>query len=360
MLRLKPTVSGSRRDRGEGTWETLPSGKVRLVVQKNGRRIKSEAKPTKTEARASLKEKLDALANPNEASEKSFGNSARDWLKSRRRISPTTREVYGYWISSIERDPLGKTPVDRITTKHLEAWKHRQSLAKSTLRNRCSWINQVLAFAGSSVRIDVPAKGRHTRRPLDPQERRALIELLARLDADSKMFALLCFVCGLRRSEACGLQHDDRVGDGFIPRRSAVVVGRKIVIRSALKTDESEAWVPIPPILDSLIGGKPGYVVGGTRGPLSGKMLYERIKKAAKGTALEKVPYFGLHALRRTYGMMQLEAGADVVTVASNMRHDPKMLMDEYARSRTDLKRKAIEGLFSDLKLPPDSDESPS
>jgi integrase len=342
-----PIVSGSRRDRGDGTWEELPSGKVRLVIQVDGIRIKSKAKPTKTEAKASLKEKLEDLANPGAASTKSFSIAAHDWLKSRRRLSPTTKEVYGYWVASIEKDALGTVPVDRITSKHLEAWKSRQRLAKTTLRNRCSWINQVLSFAGSEVRIGVPPKGRHARRPLDPDERKALIELLSKLDPDAKMFALLCFVCGLRRSEACGLQHDDRVGDGFIPRRSAVVVGRKIIVRQSLKTDESEAWVPIPPFLDKLIGGKPGYVVGGTRGPLSGKMLYERVKKAARGTALEKVPYFGLHALRRTYGMMQLEAGADVVTVASNMRHSAQMLLEEYARSRTDLKARSVESAFT-------------
>lgn len=343
-----PTVSG-RRAKGEGTWETLPSGKVRLIVQFKNQKVKGPAAESKTLARQLLKQKLADLANPNAPLKgKSFGTRASEWLSSKR-YSPTTNEVYGYWVSSIAKDPLGKMLPDQIREKDLESWKARQTLAKSTLRNRCAWINQLLKFCQVEVRISVPRKSKHNRRPLFPEEIQAAGTLLTQLDEDTRIFALLCFVCGLRRSEACGLQHDDRIGDGFIPKRSAVIVKRKIILRKILKTDESEAWVPIPPMLDKEIGGKPGYVVGGTRGPLSGKMLYDRLKKAAKGTPLEKVPYFGLHALRRTYGFMQLEAGADVVTVASNMRHDPKMLLDEYSRTRRDLKTKSVAGVFDGL-----------
>jgi integrase len=60
------------------------------------------------------------------------------------------------------------------------------------------------------------------------------------------------------------------------------------------------------------------------------------------------VPHMGPHALRRTYGMQLLEAGVDVVTAADLMRHDAKMLLEEYARSRPDLKIAAIARTFGE------------
>lgn len=66
----------------------------------------------------------------------------------------------------------------------------------------------------------------------------------------------------------------------------------------------------------------------------------------------------GPHALRRTYGMTLLEAGVDVVTAADLMRHDPAMLLQEYARTRTDLKREAVRRTFGPTVGPDENGSS--
>jgi len=58
----------------------------------------------------------------------------------------------------------------------------------------------------------------------------------------------------------------------------------------------------------------------------------------------------GLHKLRGTYGMTLLESGVDIRTAADLMRHDPAMLVRQYAMSRRDLKEAALDRLMEKMR----------
>lgn len=288
-----------------------------------------------------------AKSDANQATAQSFTTCARAWLKEREpRYSPTTVEVYTYWIGSLEEDPIGKKPVKNITEKDLAAWKKRQKMENSTLRNRCSWLNQVLKESGAAVRVEVPPKKDHKRRPLTPDERKTIVERFAKADPEIVLAAVLCWQCGLRRSEACGLMHEDVSGAGFWVKRSVLLAKGKLIVRPKLKTSKSHGWVPLPQELQATIGTGTGFVLGDGKNPMNPKSLTWHMSELIKGTVLEDIPYMGFHALRRTYGMTLLEIGADVVTAAQAMRHDPAMLLKEYARSRQDLMMDAVNKAF--------------
>ena len=248
----------------------------------------------------------------------------------------------------MERDPLGNLPVKDVTESHLRRWASRQRLSPHSLRKRLGFLHQLLRIHGSSVRYKLPALQRHDRRPLSPVEAAKVVaECLRSTDRLERLGTLLCVQCGLRRSEAVGLRHEDREGDGIRIRRAVVRVTGEIRVRARTKTAKSSGWVPLPPLLLSEIGNGTGYVLGDGKRPIVPDALTNAVKRVA-GRVGVSVPHLGPHALRRTYGMALLEAGVDVVTAADLMRHDPRMLLEEYARTRTDLKVDAIRRVFGD------------
>jgi integrase len=339
-------MRGSRRAAGEGTYEQLKSGLWRNVVRKDGRKVAGPAKPTRAEARAAL---LGRLAEPSKAAS-SFTTYARFWLK-QRKLSPTTLETYGYWIGSLEQDGIGPMPISRISDSDLKKWlATKKDWAAATKRKRCAWIDQVLKDAGSAARCPRTAPKDHERRPISPEEQRVLMERVAAQPPSVRLALMLCLMVGLRRSETCGLRHEDREGDGVRLRRVVLITKGKLHVRHMGKSAKALSWVALPKSLRSEIGEGRGYVCGDGESPMNPKVLYGDWKRTVKGTSLENVRYLGLHALRRTFGRLLLESGADVATAAKAMRHDPAMLLREYARSRDDLVQKAVEAAFPEAE----------
>lgn len=334
MPMSRTSKTGSKRDPGTGTLKQLPSGKYRYVAMVSGKTVAGPSKATPEEAFAALRSKL--RENAASAGRESFTTFARAWLKGRKaRLSPTTCETYEFWLKSIEADALGKLQILKITEKDLRAWRDRQPHKHTTIRKRLAWIHQMLRAAGNDAHIDPPQLKHHERRPLSPREQDVLKKRIKDADPRIRLAVHLCWEMGLRRSEACGLRHEDRDGDGVWIRRVAVATAGTVHVRERAKTAKSHGWIPLPASLKRVIGKGKGFVLGGAE-PMNPKTLSWHMRKLAEGTALANVPHMGLHALRRTYGMMLLEEGVDLVTAAELMRHDASMLLGEYARSRED------------------------
>lgn len=259
--------------------------------------------------------------------------------------------TYEYWIAKIEQDPFGALPVGLITSQQIRAWAERQTLSPTNLRKRIGFIHQMLRTAGNHNRYQPPRKERHTRRPLSPEEVAKLMEVARNhTHSDALTAVLLCIECGLRRSEAVGLRHEDRSGDGILIRRSVTKVVGSVRVRGKTKTAKSHGWIPLPPSLLGVIGTGTGYVLGDGKRPMYPDVFTKLIRRIFEKAEITAVPHFGPHALRRTYGMTLLEAGVDIVTAADLMRHDPNMLMSEYARTRNDLKQEAVNKAFGTPK----------
>jgi integrase len=164
---------------------------------------------------------------------------------------------------------------------------------------------------------------------------------------DERIATLICLEMGLRISEVCGLRHEDRDGAGVWIKRTVTRAEGVINVRNKTKTARSNRWVPIPPSLVNEIGkDKTGYVVTGSKIPGYPDNISRAINRVIERAGVKGIPHLGPHTLRRTYGMKMLEAGVDVVTASELMGHDPRMLLDEYTRSREDLKIEAVKRAF--------------
>lgn len=340
-----------RRPPGFGSIEKLASGKIRAAAMIEGRRTKGPAidpsrfpsrSAAEREALTLLQRKLDER---NAGPRSSFTTFARAWLMRKRdqRLSPSTIAVWQSWLNSLATDPLGDLCVSDVAPADLRAWTGRFRGATVTLRKRLSWLMQLLDEAGNPARIDLPRKEKSRRRPLTPPERAVLREAFASADDELQLMILLTWEAHLRRSEAAGLRHEDRDGDGVWIQRVVLAVDGKLIVRDKAKTVRSHGWVALSPALRERIGHGTGFVLGNGKRPVSPRRITNRIQHFARSL---NVPKMGPHALRRTGGMEMLENLVDLKTAASQMRHDWKMLMDEYTETRQDQKVAAIEKTY--------------
>jgi integrase len=340
-------MSGSkavRRSKGEGTYQTRASDQwVRLVVRKGKQQLAGPYKPNPTQARKAW---LERHQKPSDRSQPSLSTFANSWIADIKGSPATLAQWQLLVANKIDADPIGDLKLTQVDDTAVRAWLSRQSGAQTTLRRNLGRLKQILAAAGVRVEVRRPVDHGHSRRPLTPREREAVAKVIANADDPTRRAILIAYYTGMRRSEICALKHSDVDGDGVWVQRRIIQTKGRLDEQTATKTAKSRAWVPLPDVLKEFLGKGKGYVLTDGPEPLSPVALTHRIKRAMKGTALEGLPYAGLHIFRRTYGMILLEAGVDVVTAAELMRHDPSMLMKEYARSREDLKRDAIKKAF--------------
>jgi len=339
----------NRRAHGEGTYKTAPNGKIRLVKRIEGKWLAGPLANSKQEALAAFNRKYPNGAKDATAS-LSFTSLAKRWLAEReQKLAPSAVKSYTCWINAVAKDPLGAMPVGSIKQHHLRQWFARQSLAPTTARKRLGFICQILRLAGNEHSYTPPAADRHARRPLSAAERLAVkTEAVQSTDHVERVGVLLCLEMGLRVSEACGLKHEDFQNGGVWIKRSVTRTAGALNVREKTKTARSARWVPVPPSLEKDVGPpRSGYVLTGSDRPGYPDVLQNAAKRVFARAGIKGIPHLGPHTLRRTYGMTLLEAGTDVVTSAELMGHDPKMLLDEYTRSRIDLKRKAVENAFA-------------
>jgi integrase len=342
----------SRRAKGEGTLDKLPSGLWSCYTRIGKKKIRGEAAPTRAEATANHRKRVEELAAASDPASQSFTKWATNWLEGRRKsLSPTTYQTYTIWIGCISADPLGAMPIGKVSATDIRSWFDHSDLSDTSKRKRLGFIHQMLRTAGNHARYKPTALQRHRRRPLTPEEAAKLMAKVAEIDDPKlRLGVLLCLELGLRRAEACGLRHEDREGDGIRIRQTVVRVTGEIRVKRKAKSSASHSWIPLPPSLLDAIGSGKGFVLGTKDKPLYPDVLTNAIKRVTAAAGIHGIPFMGPHALRRTYGMTLLEAGVDIVTAAELMRHDPMMLAKEYAQTRQDLKRDAVKRAFPAVK----------
>jgi integrase len=333
-----------RRSKGEGTFQTRQSDQwVRLVLRKGPKQLAGPYRPNPTQARKAWIEKHQ---KPSDRNLPSFSTFANNWILDLKGSPATIAQWQLLVANKIDADPIGDLKLSQIDDAAVRAWLSRQSGAQTTIRRNLGRIKQLLAAAGVRVEVRRPPDPGHERRPLSPRERLAVDRVLEQADEPTRRAILIAYYTGMRRSEICALKHSDVDGDGVWVQRRVIQTTGRLDEQQTTKTAKSRAWVPLPAALKGFVGKGKGYVLTDSSEPISPVALTHRVKRAMKGTALEHMPYTGLHVFRRTYGMILLESGVDVVTAAELMRHDPAMLLKEYTRSREDLKRDAIRKAF--------------
>lgn len=268
----------------------------------------------------------------------------------------------------IERDPIGKLRVDRVTTAACQAWVDRQVATKSrkdgkriltwtepaaptTIRRRAAYLGRVLTEAVTQgwistnpmTAVVLPKVNRHRRnRVLEPSEVGSLLGSNHRVDVAMLMAA----VGGLRRSELLKLRWDDIDFQRrlvHVPGSKSVAAARTVPLMDALAT----ALKNLPRPSEWVFGTSTGK-------PMSKRNLNRdvNLRKAALGIPRET----RLQDLRGTFISLLIDQGVGIRNVMEMVGHaDPKTTLVAYARGFNASKLGAIDALEQALVPTPPS-----
>lgn len=340
-----------KRANHEGQWKQLPSGKWRLAQMVDGHRVYGPAAKTKPEARALLREKLEAASKPKEAPQPNFAAFYAEQLpRIKAQLAPTTYALYEtVYENFVRMHPVGGIKLTDLTADHMQSWSDQFKDRKP--RSAARYLQCAKAILERAVQTR-----RLTHNPASPirtakiEEHdkdlldRSAVDRLLKQDMTPRFrIGLLLCLHGLRRAEACGLKYEDFDGDGITIKRQALEVNGELIIRETTKTGDRR-WVPVDAQLKAALREGTGWVLATTAGtPLRPRNLAREWTTLVKGTEFEGMT---LHDLRSTFGMLLLEKGVDVRTASEMMGHSPAMLAKIYARSRKDLKQEALQRVF--------------
>lgn len=176
-------------------------------------------------------------------------------------------------------------------------------------------------------------------------EVRDLIDELEVSDPDLAAMVTVAALTGLRRGELCGLRWSDLEGDTLHIRR-AIVSARGKAVESRPKMDgvaEVPLVAPVAEVLRRIkaaqlerartAGAGPlgdGWVLskdGLGLEPRNPNAITRQLERTGKRLGVRISP----HALRHFAGTRLLAEGVDIRSAASQLRHDPRVLLEHYA-----------------------------
>jgi len=168
-------------------------------------------------------------------------------------------------------------------------------------------------------------------------------------DPRHKILVLLCAICGLRASEACGLQWQDvKWSEGEIKIERRFAAGRI----GPPKTKASRAAVPLHPVLASLLQEwrkitayakdtdyiLPSLKLNGTKPMTAGIFVTDYLREAAleAGVEIKDGQQFGLHNFRHALATWLVSiAKVDPKTAQGMLRHaDVTTTLNKYAQTK--------------------------
>lgn len=266
------------------------------------------------------------------------------------RYSGPTRDLYGgrmriflEWCEQLDLDPL--TDVSR---SHLELFaRHLEDERHNGPGSVCGWLTTLKMFyrllAVDQVIAVSPAE--YVRMPkvyvddtriagLTRNELAAFVLAARGMSPDHSALATLLGLCGLRVSEACGVQ----VGDFADYERGHRVL--RLVGKGG-----KPATIPIPPAvfreLDRCAEGRTGSLLRMSDGvtTMHRKAAARRVDAIAKAAGITR--HVWPHLLRHSYVTAALDAGVPLRDVQIAARHSDPRTTTRYDRARGQLDRHA-------------------
>ncbi len=336
-------VSPMRRPDGSGTFQYLPSGKVRNRLGKTW----GSACRTKKEALESAKAKRLECGPMLKDGSVLLAKIAVDTALGLRDVSPRTQEGYEGLARNLSNHPIGKVPVGKVVPRDVQDWLDSLTVSNTS---RARYLEGFKALFQRWVVLGIvprnPASG--IRKPKrDPVYKRILAfaefeEIVATVTPELELPVRLC-LHGVCRGEVCALRRDDFDGEAVMIVRSASEP-HGVLLNGPPKVPRRVRWVPLDDRTRALIEPLDGWLVRNSRGgQMRPSNLYNKYVKAIKGTRFEGV---GLHHLRSSFGTELQRRGVDVRTVAEIMGHHPAVLAEKYMRSDKEVKKEALKRLY--------------
>jgi len=307
----------------------LPSGNWRCraaFTDEDGvQHIESFTAPTKRKAEAlALAWQEGMLEKKKNRTKQPLGHAIDAYIESCRcaGLSPSTIRSYK---SSREKafDLLINRPIDRITTRDLQAWINvrAKAVVPKTLKNNLALLSAV--FKAEDVKLDMDAlkvpKVRRQEMAI-PSDAQVSILLQETYDCDDMYLAIaFAALMGLRRSEICALKWTDIVTENnvaYLDVSKALVLDEHAThVEKTPKTDAGNRLLPIPSALHVELKRRRG--LRSTIISLSPNAITERYQRLTERLGVP--PRF--HNLRHYHASVMLREGVPEKYIVADMGH---------------------------------------
>lgn len=293
-----------------------------------------------------------------------FSQAANEWLGLiREKCKYSTYIKYDTVYRTHLASLLGDCPLAEISELQLQA-EISDTISENLQKSIYSVANQILRYAGSHYRINVPTL---TRLPAHAEKR--MIETLS-LAEQAKLFdciytnmdkykiAVCLSLClGLRLGEICALkwadidfENETMTINHTVQRITAIELtdeSRTNLLESAPKSDCSKRIIPVSGellhLLDRLLPSDQPYIFGGEK-PLEPRTMQYQFKRILKEALISERNF---HILRHTFATNCVEKGIDVKSLSEIMGHsDVKITLNRYVHPTMDAKRLQLEQLI--------------
>ena len=266
----------------------------------------------------------------------------RYYLRIERRLSPNTVAAYGRdvaeLLAALDLAPraIRTEDIERYLAGRAELSKRSQARLLSALKSFFDW----LVLEGERPdnpcdRIDAPKLGRYLPEVLSVEEVTAILDSVGDktwMDLRDRAILEILYGCGLRVSEACGLQISHvYLAEGFVR-----VVGKgdkeRLVPLGEVAADAFRAYLDVRPQAAEPAFDDVAFLNKNGR-PLSRVAIFNLVKKQALLAGVRKE--ISPHTFRHSFATHLIENGADLRVVQEMLGHESILTTEIYTHIDT-------------------------
>ena len=238
------------------TAKKLPSGKWRVQVQVDGKRVSITAETERAAVAQAAAVKAELVSRAQHPAPLTVGDACDKYIASKDKVlSPATIKEYKR-IRNNRLKALADIDVNKLSPQTVQAWVNQLAveLSPKSVRNHYGLLTTVLAVyrPDFSLRVTLPQKQRSEIRIPTPEEYKKLFEAVR--GTDFELPFLLASWMGLRTSEIRGLTWDcidDK--NSILIIKQAVVDGENGAVVKQPKSYTGNRRLPIPAYIKMLL-----------------------------------------------------------------------------------------------------------